>query len=168
MLPIRYYPQVQHHFTADQHAHYLFTPRDLTKWTQSFLRYSLQEAPEESSLLEVFAYEARRLLRDRLVGSKHQEMFDALLATVMREEWSFDCTSLVKGDGLYFTTFGVSGGITRSEASQGLPLGRLSGSDLSDTLSKTMKQYSKHWVCCDDCTVCIHNVYRICFGLHFK
>ena len=107
----------------------------------------MQEAADESSLLEVFAYEARRLLRDRLVGSKHQEMFDALLATIMREEWSFDSTSLVKGDGVYFTTFGVSSGTTHTESSQGLPLGRLSGSDLSDTLSKTMKQYSEHWNC---------------------
>ena len=48
-------------------------------WTQFFLRYGLQESTEETSQLEVFAYEARRFLRDRLVGSKHQEMFDALL-----------------------------------------------------------------------------------------
>ena len=138
------YSQVQRRFTADQHTHYIFTPRDLTKWTQSFLRYGLQESTEETSLLEVFAYEARRLLRDRLVGSKHQEMFDALLATILREEWSFDSGSLVKGDGVYFTTFGVSGGVPYITSSQGHPLGRLSRSDLSDILSKTMKQYSEH------------------------
>ena len=91
----------------------------------------------------MFAYEARRLLRDRLVGSKHQEMFDSLLATILREEWSFDCGFLAKGDGVYFTTFGVSSGTPHTKSTQGHPLGRLSGTDLSETLSKTMKQYSE-------------------------
>ena len=49
------FSQVQHQFIADQHAHYIFIPHDLTKWTQSFLRYGLQESTEETSLLEVFA-----------------------------------------------------------------------------------------------------------------
>ena len=91
----------------------------------------------------MFAYEARRLLRDRLVGSKHQEMFDSLLATILREEWSFDCGFLAKGDGVYFTTFGVSSGTPHTKSTQGHPLGRLSGTDLNETLSKTMKQYSE-------------------------
>ena len=41
---------------------------------------------------------------------------------------------LVKGDGIYFTTFGISGGIPHTKSSQGHPLGILSGSNLSDTL----------------------------------
>ena len=82
----------------------------------------------------MFAYEGRQFLRDRLVGSKHQEMFDALLATISRKEWSLDSGSLVKGDGVYFTTFGVRGGIPHTKSSQGHPLGILSGSNLSGTL----------------------------------
>ena len=39
-------------------AHYIFTPHDLTKWTQSLLHYGLQESTEETSQLEVLAYEA--------------------------------------------------------------------------------------------------------------
>ena len=62
-------------------------------------------------------YEARRLLKDCLVGSKHSENFDTLLATILREEWSFDSGSLVESDGVYFTTFGVSGGVPHTKAS---------------------------------------------------
>ena len=128
------FSQVQRFFTTDQHAHYIFTPHDLTKWTQSFLRYGLQESTEETSQLEVFAYEPRRFLRDRFVGSKHQEIFHALLAAISRKEWSLDSGSSVKGDGVYFTTFGVSGGILHTKSSRGHPLGILSGSNLSGTL----------------------------------
>ena len=55
---------------------------------------ALQESTEEIRLLEVFAYGARRLLRDCHVGSKHQEMFGA---PILREEWSFDSGSFCKG-----------------------------------------------------------------------
>ena len=50
-----------------------------------------------------------------VVGSKHQEMFDAPLVDILMEEWSFDSGSLVEGDGVYFTTFGVSGGISHTK-----------------------------------------------------
>ncbi len=91
----------------------------------------------------MFAYEARRLFRDRLVGSKDQEVFDSLLASILREEWSFELSFLAKGDGVYFTTFGVNCGTPHARSIQGHPLRRLSGTDLSDILSKTMKQYSE-------------------------
>ena len=49
------FSQIERQFTADQHARYIFTFRDLTKWTQSLLCYGLQESTEETSLLEVFS-----------------------------------------------------------------------------------------------------------------
>ena len=72
---------------------------------------------KETSLLEVSVYETGRLFKDCLAGSKHQEMFDTLLAAILREEWSFDSGSLVEGDGVYFTTFRVSGGVSHTKSS---------------------------------------------------
>ena len=66
-------------------------------------------------------------------------MFDALLATILRQELSFDSSSLVNGDGVYFTTFGISDGISHTKLSQEYSLGRLSESDLSDTLNDAIQ-----------------------------
>lgn len=41
---------MQSKFSVDDHSHYLFTPRDLTKWVLGLLRYDL----ESQSLFEVW------------------------------------------------------------------------------------------------------------------
>jgi len=37
---IQLYDQIRSKFTVDQYSHYQFTPRDLTAWVLSLLRYS--------------------------------------------------------------------------------------------------------------------------------
>ena len=39
-------------------------------------------------LLEIWAYEARRLFRDRLVGQDGVNKFDNILMNVLRGDWS--------------------------------------------------------------------------------
>ena len=66
-------------FTVDDFSHYLFTPRDLTNWVKGLLRYNLAAEPGNNSphyLLEIWAYEARRLFRDRIVGKQGLDKFD--------------------------------------------------------------------------------------------
>lgn len=38
---VQVYEQVRQRFTADNYSHYLFTPRDLTRWVLGLLRYTL-------------------------------------------------------------------------------------------------------------------------------
>lgn len=69
--------QTRAKFTVDDYSHYLFTPRDLTNWVLGLLRYDVGlEDTSANQLLEVCAYEARRLFRDRLVGKKGLDKFD--------------------------------------------------------------------------------------------
>lgn len=69
--------QTRAKFTVDDYSHYLFTPRDLTNWVLGLLRYEVGvEDTSANQLLEVCAYEARRLIRDRLVGKKGLDKFD--------------------------------------------------------------------------------------------
>lgn len=78
-------------FTVDDYSHYLFTPRDLTKWCLSLLRYDLNAGAKEGSsdhVLEIWAYEARRLFRDRVVGTEGQNKFDSILMSTVRADWS--------------------------------------------------------------------------------
>lgn len=79
-LPIPFViSKVRSKFTVDDYSHYLFTPRDLTNWILGLLRYNLDSGSRDSStqhLLEIWAYEARRLFRDRLVGKQGLDKFD--------------------------------------------------------------------------------------------
>lgn len=57
----------------------------------ALLRYDLNAGASEHSsdhLLEIVAYEARRLFRDRIVGLDQISKFDNLLMSVIRSDWS--------------------------------------------------------------------------------
>ena len=85
--------QLRARFTVDDHSHYLFTPRDLTQWALALLRYDLTAGAKDSTadtVLEIWAYEARRLFRDRIVGQDNRSKFDNMLQSVVRSDWSSD------------------------------------------------------------------------------
>lgn len=49
------------------------------------------------SVLEVVAYEARRLFRDRLVSLKDVHAFDNILSSIVRGDWSSDALDNMTG-----------------------------------------------------------------------
>ena len=49
VLSITPLPQVRKHFTVDDHSHYIFTPRDLTRWVVGLMRYPLAEDSSSSA-----------------------------------------------------------------------------------------------------------------------
>lgn len=63
---VEYYSESQKNFTADQQAHYIYSPRDLTRW-----KYAINEALDHlnsvDDLIRLWAHEALRLFEDRLV-----------------------------------------------------------------------------------------------------
>ena len=77
------YDQVKSRFSVDDYRHYLFTPRDLTKLVTGLLRYDLAT----ESVLDIFAYEARRVFRDRLVDTESVGRFDSILNSLLRTQW---------------------------------------------------------------------------------
>lgn len=83
--------QLQNQFSVDEYSHYLFTPRDLTQWIVNLQRYDLSNAANDNSsehLLEIWAYEARRLFRDKIVGQEGLNRFDRLLMSIIQADWS--------------------------------------------------------------------------------
>lgn len=113
---VQCYETIRSKFSVDDHRHYLFTPRDLTKWTRGLLRYELDDDDDdpETRLLECWTYEARRLFRDRLVDSASQLKYDSVVNTILRQHWKYSAKSGLS----YFTSLenpSSSGG-----ASQGL------------------------------------------------
>jgi len=103
---VELFQQVRKKFSIDDHRHYLFTPRDLTEWVHGLLRYNLSD----ESLLDVVAYEAQRLFRDRLVSHDSCHKFDSMLVTIMKSHWR----ARIDLGGCVFTTLargaGVGGG----------------------------------------------------------
>lgn len=48
-------------------------------------------------VLEVLAYEARRLFRDRIVGMKERHVFDSILIKVFQGDWGSDVLDNMAG-----------------------------------------------------------------------
>mmetsp|Transcript_2192 Transcript_2192/g.1966 ORF Transcript_2192/g.1966 Transcript_2192/m.1966 type:complete len:147 (+) Transcript_2192:1016-1456(+) len=69
---VEFYQKSQIRFTADQQPHYIYSPRELTRW-----KYAINEAlePLESveGLVRLWAHEALRLFQDRLVTDDEKE-----------------------------------------------------------------------------------------------
>lgn len=57
----------------------------------------LAQSNVTDSVLEVVAYEARRLFRDRLVSSKDLHTFDNILSSIIRGDWGSDAIDNMTG-----------------------------------------------------------------------
>ncbi|XP_033632471.1 cytoplasmic dynein 2 heavy chain 1-like isoform X2 [Asterias rubens] len=135
------YEQTRAKFSIDEHSHYLFTPRDLTQWVLGLLRYDLKAASSDNTsdyVLEIFAYEASRLFRDRLVSEEARSRFDSILLGALQSEWNAGHV-MQNMAGVYYVTWG-----SRADAGAsggplppvGKPLGRLSSSDLKEVIKR--------------------------------
>ncbi|XP_055023019.1 cytoplasmic dynein 2 heavy chain 1 [Boleophthalmus pectinirostris] len=144
---VQLYEQVKVKFTVDDHSHYLFTPCILTEWVLSLLRYDLTAAQSNvtDSVMEVVAYEARRLFRDRLVSPKDLHTFDNILSSTIRGDWSSDAIDNMT-DGFYVTWGASEGAVTapgQSLPPHGKQLGRLTSADLKQVIQKGVVLYSR-------------------------
>ncbi|OWF37256.1 Cytoplasmic dynein 2 heavy chain 1 [Mizuhopecten yessoensis] len=148
---VQLYEQLRARFTVDDYSHYLFTPRDLTKWCLNFLRYDLAAGAKEGSsdhVLHIWAYEARRLFRDRIVGTEGLNKFDSILMSTIRADWSANIFDVLEDE--FFVTWGA-----RSESGapavaagaplppNGKPLGKLGVDDLTAVIERGLKLYSR-------------------------
>lgn len=147
--------QIRSKFAVDDRSHYLFTPRDLTNWVLALFRYIVDSSligTTAEHLLEICAYEARRLFRDRMVG-EHVEKCDNIIKSVIRSDWSVHLDNL---DTLYYVTWGGSAKAVVAEQTEatasitstslhafGRPLGRLDPTDLRQVLAKGMITYGE-------------------------
>ena len=83
---VRFYSLNQTHFTADQHPHYIYSPRELSRWIRAlygFISVRSSMTPEE--LVRIFAHEALRLFHDRLVTEEEKAWCENQLDQVVAE-----------------------------------------------------------------------------------
>ncbi|KAJ3307863.1 Cytoplasmic dynein 2 heavy chain 1, partial [Blyttiomyces sp. JEL0837] len=105
---IAVYDQVSQKFNVDVYPHYLFTPRDISRWIIGLTRYEYKSR-EESELLDILAYEATRIFQDRLVTTEHRTKFLSILSSCLTSDWNhqakfpdkiFACGSSVTKNGM--------------------------------------------------------------------
>ncbi|XP_023565248.1 cytoplasmic dynein 2 heavy chain 1 [Octodon degus] len=142
---VQVYEQVRAKFTVDEYSHYLFTPCILTQWVLGLFRYDLEGGSSNHPLdyvLEIVAYEARRLFRDKIVGAKELHLFDSILASVLQGDWGSDVTENMAGS--FYVTWGARHhagarpGPGQPLPPHGKPLGKLSSADLKDVIKKIL------------------------------
>ena len=115
-------------------------------WILALLRYDVTDSAGDSAeaLLKVWAYHAKRLFGDRLVGKESREKFDSMLISTARNDWS---VSLDDFGNSYYVTWGSTGGISKTGnvmGSFGRPLGLLSKDDFKQIVSKGLTAYGKY------------------------
>ncbi|KAJ2138918.1 dynein heavy chain, partial [Coemansia sp. RSA 788] len=67
----------QQRFTPDQHAHYVYSPRELTRWTRGIYEaLAPLETLSVEGLVRVWAHEGLRLFQDRLVDDVARQWTD--------------------------------------------------------------------------------------------
>ena len=86
----------------------------------------------------MWAHKARRLFRDRLVGDKAYERFEAILASVLQSDWSIDMASLEPDGGAFYVTWGHTPSTSDHTHLLGQQLGRLSAADMEEMVAKAI------------------------------
>ncbi|XP_019521077.1 PREDICTED: cytoplasmic dynein 2 heavy chain 1 [Hipposideros armiger] len=147
---VQVYEQVRAKFTVDDYSHYFFTPCILTQWVLGLFRYDLEGGSSKHPLdyvLEIVAYEARRLFRDKIVGAKELHLFDSILTSVFQGDWGSDILDNM-ADSFYVTWGARHDSGTRAAPGQllpphGKPLGKLNSADLKDVIRKGLIHYGR-------------------------
>eukprot|EP00493_Phyllostaurus_siculus_P027181 UN27527 len=85
------YDHQQKTFTADQQPHYVYSPRELSRWTRGIYR-AFEEHQERDmytieDLVRLWAHEALRLFHDRLVSEREREYTAQNVDQIARERF---------------------------------------------------------------------------------
>lgn len=90
-------------FTPDAQPHYIYSPRELTRWTRA-LREGLvgQEAISEIELVRLIMHEGLRLFRDRLTTPEEEQWTDETMDKIFKGAFpSVDCDTALRRPILY-------------------------------------------------------------------
>ncbi|WVQ73635.1 hypothetical protein IAR50_003215 [Cryptococcus sp. DSM 104548] len=85
---VAFYLSSQKRFTADIQAHYIYSPRELTRWSRGIYEaIKPLETLSVEGLLRVWAHEALRLFQDRLVAEDEKRWTDDLINSTAAEHF---------------------------------------------------------------------------------
>ncbi|XP_042221258.1 cytoplasmic dynein 2 heavy chain 1-like isoform X2 [Homarus americanus] len=140
---VNVYQNVRDSFSVDDYSHYLFTPRDLTRWVLGLLRYQIPSSDATlQPLMEVWVYEACRLFRDKLAEDEDIQKFDLIIISTVQSDWGMDLRDHLV-DTYYVTP---AAGVVTAGAPlpmHGYELGHMSMEDWNEMVERSVMQYSR-------------------------
>lgn len=99
---LAFFRATQQHFTPDQYAHYVYSPRELTRWVRGMHTVMPEDASSLEELVRVWAHEAQRVFQDRLVTASDRAWSEAALDEAARTAFpGTDLTSALARPLLY-------------------------------------------------------------------
>ncbi|CEF66963.1 Dynein heavy chain, cytoplasmic [Strongyloides ratti] len=82
----------QEHFTQDDQPHYVYSPRELTRWVRGINEALIpQDSCTVEGLVRLWAHEALRLFQDRLVHDQEREWTDNLIDETAARYFQGNC-----------------------------------------------------------------------------
>jgi dynein heavy chain 1 len=69
---VEFYTNSQQHFTSDMQPHYIYSPRELTRWKYAIFE-ALTAVEDVEDLVRLMVHEGLRLFEDRLVYPEEKE-----------------------------------------------------------------------------------------------
>lgn len=101
------YANLKKCFSVDDKSHYTFTPKHLTEWCLTLVRYLVNEEDKSpGGVLETWAYESCRLFRDKLANEEDQAKFDSIMKGVLQADWNSNAYDNILNT--FFVTMGDS------------------------------------------------------------
>eukprot|EP01113_Clastostelium_recurvatum_P011812 TRINITY_DN1605_c0_g1_i1.p1 TRINITY_DN1605_c0_g1~~TRINITY_DN1605_c0_g1_i1.p1 ORF type:complete len:4689 (+),score=1530.43 TRINITY_DN1605_c0_g1_i1:285-14351(+) len=80
---VEFYQMSQKKFTPDMHAHYIYSPRELSRWVRALHEaISTMEGCTLEGLIRLWVHEGLRLFQDRLVELEEREWTDKMIDDV--------------------------------------------------------------------------------------
>ena len=86
---VEFYEEVKRRFTVDQHRHYQFTPRDLTRLIFKLRKHDLQ-VRDPREFYEILYWESCRLFMDRITSVSSRGQFLNIVHSLMQRHFSYD------------------------------------------------------------------------------
>ncbi|KAL3112905.1 hypothetical protein niasHT_015611 [Heterodera trifolii] len=87
-----FYLQSQEHFTQDDQPHYVYSPRELTRWVRGISEAIMPlDSVSHEELVRLWAHEALRLFHDRLVRDDERVWTNELVDQVAHKYFAASC-----------------------------------------------------------------------------
>lgn len=100
---VDFFTQTSSRFTADMQPHYIYSPREMTRWVKGIAE-AIEPLPtlDLDGLVRLWAHEALRLFQDRLVRNDEREWTESAIDTVARQHFiDANCSNALKRPILY-------------------------------------------------------------------
>lgn len=103
---VSFYLQCKNLLNTSTQAHYIFTPRELTRWVRGLytaIRSGLRQ--EFDVLLRAWVYEAKRIFLDRLVNKNDEEAYLSLMKSVLEKHFPDHKVQYLEARDLLFSSW---------------------------------------------------------------